>query len=154
MFASKKWKDELLSQIDDLESEISQLQEQSTEQDKTIEQLKKALFNTDSILNAMQERLKKYDEMFEDYESLSVEKALAKNSDEPWAGFSVTETDKERIGLKLDWNDAFVDYLKRNGINAASDEDIVSIWFASLMKDMGEEIDEEQAEEYRKTYNL
>lgn len=113
------------------------------------------LAEAEATINRLVERMQDYDEMFEDYESLSIEKTLAKKSSSPWAGFSVTDVDKNgRIALKLDWNDQFIEHLRRNGINAPNEEEIVGVWFASLMKEMGEEITEEQAEEYRKTHRL
>ena len=84
-----------------------------------------------------------------------IAKEIATKNDEPWAGFSVSEvTHDGRVGIELDWNPQFIEYLKRNGINAGTPEEAVGIWFASLMKTMGEEISEEQAEKIRNSHRL
>lgn len=125
------------------------------ELEKRVEDLENSVNTLIEANNTNSNHIKDFLGMFEDYESLSIEKALAKKSDEPWAGFSVSEITKEgRVALKLDWNDEFVDYLKRNGIDAGTEEDTVGVWFASLMKEMGDEVDEEQANDIKKTHRM
>lgn len=102
-------------------------------------------------MNELKEKTDKIDEVLEDYENFSIEKALAKKSDEPWAGLSISEIDKEtgRVGLKVDWNDRFQEHLKRSGIPGNTDDERMSIWLTSLIKEWGDEIDEETAKKYR-----
>lgn len=144
MFFTKKAKKEL---TDDIVEKVDDYLKQIVN--------KKISAMTEEI-NSLTERLEKYDKMFEDYESLSLEKALAKKSNEPWAGLSVSEVDNEngRVGIELDWNEQFINYLRKNGINGHTDEDTMGIWFASLIKEMGSEISEEEAEALRKTHKL
>ena len=148
MFISKK---ELENRENRIIKNVVEKVDEYLEQVVTEEQ-KKAL----KRIHDLEEKLKKYDEMFEDYESLSIEKTLAKRSGEPWAGLSVSEIDSNngRVGVKLDWNEQFIAYLRRNGIQGQTDEDTMGIWFASLIKEMGTEISEEEAEALRKTHKL
>lgn len=111
---------------------------------KDVEELTKAM-------NELKEKQDKLDEVLEDYENFSIEKALAKKSHEPWAGLSVSEVDPStgRVGIKVDWNETFQEHLKRSGIPGSNDDERMSIWLTSLIKEWGEEIDEETAKRYR-----
>lgn len=56
-----------------------------------------------------------------------------KNSKEPWVQVVGDEIDPERgIRIELDWNDAFVKYLKQSGYTGTSDEAIVQKWLAHM----------------------
>lgn len=55
-----------------------------------------------------------------------------------------------RQGLKinLDWNDAFVDYLRQNGFKGTTDEAIVQLWLTHLYKNMVDKMAETKTNEY------
>ena len=56
-----------------------------------------------------------------------------KNSNEPWVQVIGEHVDpKQGIRIELDWNDAFVEYLKQNGYTGVNDETIVQKWLAQL----------------------
>lgn len=58
-----------------------------------------------------------------------------KKSKEPWVQVIGEDIDPERgIKIELDWNDAFVKYLKQNGYTGTSDEAIVQKWLAHMYK--------------------
>lgn len=60
-----------------------------------------------------------------------------KDGDEPWVDIKgVVDDPHKGIQIELDWNDAFVRYLRDNGLNAANDEAIVQLWLAMLHQDM------------------
>ena len=133
MLLTKKIK----KQIKELEEDNNYLKSELRDLSETVDQLRKDL-----------------EDIHETLDSSSIEKELANKANEPWAGFSVSEITKDgRVAISLDWNEKFIEHLKINGIDAGSEEDTVGVWFASLMKEMGEEISEEEAEKYRKTHN-
>lgn len=55
-----------------------------------------------------------------------------------------------RQGLKinLDWNDAFVDYLRQNGFKGTTDEAVVQLWLTHLYKNMIDRMSETKTNEY------
>ena len=62
-------------------------------------------------------------------------------SAEPWVEVVGEKIDEDgRIELQLDWNAAFVKYLRLNGFRGATDDVLVQAWLAALEKDTnGEE---------------
>lgn len=59
------------------------------------------------------------------------------DSKEPWVEIkSADPTNVKGIRIDLDWNDAFVEHLKTNGITGKSDEEIVQKWLAHLYQDL------------------
>lgn len=62
-------------------------------------------------------------------------------SAEPWVEVVGEKIDEDgRIELQLDWNAAFVKYLRLNGFRGATDDVLVQSWLAALEKDTtGEE---------------
>lgn len=113
---------------------------------KRIAQLTEDNITLKEKVDDLNERLKELEGLFgEDFEALDVEKSRATEKDEPWVGFSLVDTKGDDVGIKLDWNPQFIDYLNKNGIRSSNEEDAVGIWFAGLVRDMGEEISEEEA---------
>lgn len=54
--------------------------------------------------------------------------------------------DKERgIRTELDWNDAFIKYLRLNGYKGVDDEQVVQHWLAALLKHVEKSIDDKNA---------
>lgn len=65
-----------------------------------------------------------------------------KKSNEPWVDVTGwTETDKG-VKAELEWNDAFVDYLRANGITGADDDQVVQKWVTVLLRDMADEMEQ------------
>lgn len=65
------------------------------------------------------------------------EKANVYTSTEPWVEIcSDGVNDVKGMYVKLDWNDAFIEYLKDRGIKAADDEAMVQKWLAMLYQDL------------------
>lgn len=68
-----------------------------------------------------------------------------KNSNEPWVQVVGEHIDPKRgLQIELDWNDAFVTYLRSNGYNGSSDDAIVQKWVAHLYKHLMTELNPEQ----------
>lgn len=60
-----------------------------------------------------------------------------RNGTEPWIEIKSADFDPVRgIHIELDWNAAFVQHLKDNGIKARDDETIVQKWLAFLYEDL------------------
>lgn len=72
-----------------------------------------------------------------------------KNSKEPWVQVIGEHVDpKQGIRIELDWNDAFVDYLKRSGYTGTSDEAIVQKWLAHLYQHLMEKMNPTQQSKF------
>lgn len=70
----------------------------------------------------------------------------AKESNEPWVNVVSTDFDENnpRQGfMELEWNQAFVQFLKKHGYEGKTEEDIVDRWFTDLCKNIGAQMDEE-----------
>jgi protease II len=61
-----------------------------------------------------------------------------KESTDPWVDILGIVQTNEGVKVELDWNDAFVKYLRAEGIAAAKDEAVVQKWVALLLRDMSE----------------
>lgn len=71
-----------------------------------------------------------------------------KASSEPWVDVTGwSETDKG-VKVELDWNDAFVDYLRANGVRGADDEQTVQQWVTLLLRDMADQMEERFSGDY------
>lgn len=158
MFFFKKHKKtikDLEEKVDILESSVKECLSSLEKSKMSVESLFKSLDEDvgelTQAMNELKEKSDKIDEILEDYENFSIEKTLAKKSNEPWAGLSVSEVDPSsgRVGIKVDWNDKFQEHLRRSGIPGNNDDERMSIWLTSLIKEWGEEIDEETAKTYR-----
>jgi len=71
---------------------------------------------------------------------VSDESELWRDSKEPWVtiiGDTVTE---EGIQLALDWNDAFVKYLKSQGVTGADETQVVQHWLAMISKQASDKL--------------
>lgn len=56
---------------------------------------------------------------------------------EPYVVVKSSSFDPKRgVQVEMDWNPEFVTYLRQNGFTGASEEDVVSKWFAMLSRDV------------------
>ena len=66
-----------------------------------------------------------------------------KNSPEPWVEVIGESIDPVRgIEIRLDWNDAFIQYLKESGINSKDEDAAVQKWLAYLYQDLMEKFEQ------------
>lgn len=70
-----------------------------------------------------------------------------KQSTEPWVDVTGWSQDDKGVKVELEWNDAFVDYLKSNGVTGADDEQIVQKWVTLLLRDMADQMDGDKQQE-------
>ena len=76
-----------------------------------------------------------------------LEEEKAEKEKEPWVDIKgIMEDPKNGIRVDLDWNDAFVDYLRENGITGADDEVVVQKWITMLYRDLIEQQQGERGE--------
>lgn len=130
----KKWWNKNDQRFADLESSITQLTEAKLEQEQKSIQLaaeKEALVSEIDVLR-----------------TAVIDKNTSKDSNEPWVNVQSADFDKEH-GLKidLDWNDAFITYLKASGLKGKTDEIIIQKWLAFLYEDVITKMEDETTEE-------
>ena len=90
---------------------------------------------------ALEEKERQLRREQEDIERLNYV-ALMKESDEPWVDFVGNVRDmKEGQRLEMDWNDAFIKYLRDNGIEGSDDEQVVQKYISLLLRDMTDQFE-------------
>lgn len=68
---------------------------------------------------------------------------LKRNSTDPWVEVIGESVDPVKgIEIKLDWNEAFIQYLKDNGIKGKDEDAIVQKWLAFLYQDLVDKFEE------------
>ena len=63
-----------------------------------------------------------------------------KNSKEPWVTIIGDTISEDGIQLALDWNDAFVKYLRTQGVTGADETQIVQHWLAMISKQTADKL--------------
>jgi len=86
-------------------------------------------------------------EQKKDRETRSDYVARMKESKEPWVEIIGIEPTEQGIRTELDWNDAFIEYLKAEGIYGVDDDQVIQHYITRLMQDMVENFAEEAEEE-------
>jgi len=71
-----------------------------------------------------------------------------KQSPDPWVDIIGWVRTDEGVKVELEWNEAFVDYLRGNGIKGADDEQVVQKWVTLLLRDMADEMEERYGSDY------
>ena len=71
-----------------------------------------------------------------------------KQSPDPWVDIIGWVRTDEGVKVELEWNDAFVDYLRGNGIKGSDDEQVVQKWVTLLLRDMADEMEERYGSDY------
>ena len=64
-----------------------------------------------------------------------------KQSTNPWVDVFGWVNTKDGVKVELEWNNAFVDYLKVNGITGADEDQIVQKWISLLLRDIADDMD-------------
>ena len=74
--------------------------------------------------------------------------AEKKNGITPWVDVHSAEFDPEKgVQVELDWNTAFISYLRQNGITGKTEELVIQKWLALLYDDLLSKIEVESVEE-------
>lgn len=75
-----------------------------------------------------------------------------RNSKDPWVEIRSADYNEARgIHIELDWNDAFIVYLKESGIKGKTDEEIVQKWLAMMYQHLVEKLEEKVIDDKEKT---
>jgi hypothetical protein len=82
-------------------------------------------------------------------------KVQPRSENEPWVEIKSADYNETRgFKIELDWNDAFITYLKDNGLRGKNDEEIVQKWlgylYGNLIEDL-ERVSMDKAESSGKT---
>lgn len=145
----KFFKTNKTKRIEHLEAKIQQANESILTTLDEILKMNKDAEKLSKEIEFLKERLEAAEENMDDYKRYREEKEMLKNSGEPWVDFETRVIDNDgRVEVKMDWNAEFIDYLKKEGFTASSDEELISIYFSSLVREAGDELSEEQAEKY------
>lgn len=77
------------------------------------------------------------------------------DSTDPWVEITSEDFDERKgLCLGLDWNDAFISYLKESGITGSDDEEIVRKYLAYLYFDISERMEAKNIENSDKKVKL
>ncbi len=83
----------------------------------------------------------------EGFEKKEIEEQAKYDATDPWIKITSEGFDEVKgIAIGLDWNEAFIQYLKDNGLKGANDEDIVRKYVAFLYEDLLEKLEENVVE--------
>lgn len=66
-----------------------------------------------------------------------------KLSTDPWVEVIADVKDSNGLGVRLEWNDAFINYLKENGINGTDQEQVIQKYIALLLRDAADKMEGE-----------
>ena len=121
--AAEKQKVELLNQMQSLTDVVNQLRDSADSVKQNNEVLQRELIEAE--------------EQIEQFKLAEAEEEAKRNGTNPWVEIRSAHTDPVKgIQIELDWNEAFVQYLRDNGINGQDDETIVQRWLAFLYEDL------------------
>lgn len=67
---------------------------------------------------------------------------LMKASPDPWVDIIGWVRTDEGVKIELEWNDAFIDYLRAEGIKGIDAEQTVQKWVTLLLRDMADQMEE------------
>lgn len=73
---------------------------------------------------------------------------MMKISPDPWVEVIGWTQDRNGVKVELEWNDAFVAFLRENGITGADDNQVVQRWVTLLLRDMADEMDSQVESKY------
>lgn len=116
---------------------------------KREEELVQRLNRYDELLKTYSERVQQSEaKIQQQHEELQVfitrdeQERAKRDGKDPWVEIrSADFNDVKGIQIELDWNDAFIEYLKDNGIKGRDDETIVQKWVAMLYHDLMEKLE-------------
>lgn len=74
--------------------------------------------------------------------------ATMKASPDPWVEIEGWAETPQGVKVELEWNEAFVEELKKQGITGADEDQVVQKWITLLMHDMSSKMENEQTTEF------
>lgn len=113
----------------------------------TVKQLSAELADGMARLEALEAELTEKNQQLLDEKLANADKPDPKTSTEPWVEIKSSSVDPVKgLMIELDWNDAFVQYLKDNGLQGRDDETIVQKWVALLYENLVNGLEEQAVE--------
>lgn len=73
-----------------------------------------------------------------------------KESTDPWVEVLGNVETPQGVKVDLEWNDAFIEYLRTNGFTGTDEDAIVQKWITLLLRDMADTMDEEETHKSRR----
>ena len=103
----------------------------------SLEQKQTALGSTVIAMEQVEEKLQEAEDQLTMYRKQEEADDARRNGTEPWVEVRSANLDPVKgIQIELDWNEAFVQYLKDNGLTGRDDETIVQKWLAFLYEEL------------------
>lgn len=126
---SNWWNRDKIRQAE-LETMLLRLEDKLTEKTNELANAHDVLIQTEEELEVLKAR--------------EAEEEAKRNGTEPWVVVRSAHTDPVKgIQIELDWNDAFVQYLRDSGIQGRDDETVVQKWLAFLYEDLVEKLEDQ-----------
>lgn len=105
--------------------------------DSRLAMLESALEKTKAEATAAVVALEDAEEKLHSYRVVEEADAAKKAGTEPWVEVRSAGLDPVKgIQIELDWNEAFIQYLKDNGMTGRDEDTIVQKWLAFLYEDL------------------
>lgn len=132
------WFSEIFKSKEEREKEVEEqakkIAEQMLERQREEEEEKKR--------REEEEHRKKIEDAEDNFDALSEK---YKESSEPYVNLRSMDFDSENgLKLNIDWNDAFIRYLNKNGIKRDNEEETVRLWLAFLYNDIDRRVNMEK----------
>ena len=94
-----------------------------------------------SVVEARQRRLAEKEKHLELVRTM-------KASPDPWVDIAGWVHTEAGVKVELDWNDAFVDYLRGEGLAGTDDDQVIQKWITLLLRDMTEQLTDGESSDY------
>lgn len=107
------------------------------EQERLLESYADMMKRQTETIESMQAELQDIREERQLLAQQVAEREAKYNSTEPWVEIKSADFNELKgVHIELDWNEAFIEYLKSSGIKGPDDETIVQKWLAMLYRDL------------------
>lgn len=110
------------------------------------ERRKRQLIELQEEIEAEKKKNNPEEEEFLAEAASALDAETGKNSKEPWVTIVGDAIGEEGLQLSLDWNDAFIKFLRANGVEGSDETQIVQKWLAMIAKQQADRLSEEHLE--------
>lgn len=112
------------------------------ELEQRLQSLEKHIDEAYEARNAWLRRAEEAEKELAVFRTMEAEDEARRSGKEPWVEIRSADTNDARgLRIELDWNTAFVEYLKENGIKGKIEEEVVQKWLAMLYQDLIEKLE-------------
>lgn len=113
-----------------------------------LHELERQINETQAAKERLAQQLTETEEELQVFRKMEAEDDARRSGKEPWVEIrSADSNDARGLRIELDWNTAFVEYLKDNGIKGTVEEEIVQKWLAMLYQDLIEKLESKVVDE-------